>query len=157
MLFAQIVEPSSGDLTWGFVAIAAGLIAVGVVVLFFMLLFGYLRRSREMSHLERVKAFECGQPLEEHDSAAAKFMHNAFWIAFWMVALIPYSAFSAAAATTRGEGLSVPFAVTVWLFAGLASIAAVAGATVLMLASRGEKRGVTFPSAKKSIEKDVYV
>jgi hypothetical protein len=157
MLFAQAAEPSHvASFSWGLFAIAAGLIAVGVVVLFLMLLFGYLRRSREMEHLERVKAFECGQPLDEPDSSAAKFMHNAFWISFWMVALIPYSAFSAAAATTRDGEHSVPLAVTVWLFAGLASIAAVAGATVLMLASRGEKRAAFMPG-KKELVKDAYV
>jgi hypothetical protein len=140
-------------------AAAGGLIAVGLVVFFLVLLFGYLRGSREMAHLERVKSLECGLPLEEPKSSRAKskFMHNAFWISFWMVALVPYTAFSAAAAATSGGERSVPFAVAVWLFAGLASVAAVTGATVLMLASRGEQRLGGVALGKPNVEKDVYV
>jgi hypothetical protein len=153
MLLAQIADTPA----WSIVALAGALVVVGVVVLFMVLLFGYLRRSREMAHLERVKAFECGQPLEEPDSSSAKFMHNAFWISFWLVALVPYSAFSAAAATTDEGETAVPVFVTVWMFAGLAAIAAVAGATVLMIASRGEKRPIGFVKEKAPIAKDVYV
>jgi hypothetical protein len=51
------------------------------------------RFSREKQHTERLKMIEAGFPFEVPDSTQRrqKYMHNAFWISFWMVFLVPGS------------------------------------------------------------------
>lgn len=149
MLLAQAAAPAvSTNFGWLVFASVGGLILVAMVILVLILSFGYARRSREMAHSERLKAFECGQALEEPNSPRAKFVHNAFWISFWLVALVPYAAFSAAASATVGDEHSVAFAIAVWICASLAALGAVAGAVVLMLAARSEQSAIAFTVGK---------
>lgn len=82
-------------------------------------------------------------------------MHNAFWIAFWLIALVPSAAFSAAASATEG-GRTVSFVLAVWFCAGAASIAAAACATVLMLASRRRVEIGTVVSGKGESKEEMY-
>lgn len=58
-------------------------------------------------------------------------MHNAFWISFWMVALVP----SAAATATERRELA-GYITTIWIGASAASAATVVCAAVLMICSR---------------------
>ena len=80
---------------------------------------------------------DTGYPLEEPASTKRQqtYMHNAYWISFWMVFAVPSSAFSAAAAATA-RGQHGGFLLTIWLGAAAASIAAVVCATVVMIYSR---------------------
>lgn len=161
MLFAQsapAVEPN-----WGFAAFAVlgGVGFVAFAALVVILSFRYARRSREMLHEERMMAVKHGQPLEESGSAQSKFMHNAFWISFWLVALVPSAAFSAAASASEGER-PLYFVLAVWIGAAAASIAAVVCATVLMLASRrrsaiGEGAWAKRTPEMGTLEKEMHV
>jgi hypothetical protein len=140
MLLIQSAPAQAATLPTAAVVFAVVTVAVLALILgFFALLFRYLRASREMLHAERLKAIEHGQPLEEGESPQAKFMHNAFWIAFWMVALIPSAAFSSAASVTKPGEQPLSLAITIWVCAGAASIAAVVCATVLIAVSRRSK------------------
>jgi hypothetical protein len=159
MLLAQAAAPSATPNIVVFVLVALGILAcVGVVLVILVLSFRHARRNREMLHEERLMAVKHGHPLEEPNSSYAKFMHNAFWISFWMVALVPPAAFSAAASATESGERPLSFTVVVWLLAGAGSIAAVVCATVLMLASRNRKGiGEVAWGQGKTEEKDLYV
>jgi len=112
--------------------------AVGaLLVLFIVLMLRYLRFTREKLHDERLKMIEAGYPLEEAESTKRRqqYMHNAFWISFWMVALVPSAAFSAAATATDRSKLA-GYIIAIWIGASAASIAAVVCAAVLMVCSR---------------------
>lgn len=62
-------------------------------------------------------------------------MHNAFWISFWMVALVPSATSSAAATATERRELA-GYITTIWIGASAASAATVVCAAVLMICSR---------------------
>lgn len=62
-------------------------------------------------------------------------MHNAFWISFWLVALVPSAASSAAATATERRELA-DYIMTIWIGASAASAAAVVCAAVLVICSR---------------------
>lgn len=118
--------------------IAVGVSLLLVVAAFLVLLFRHLHSVRQLAHLERMRSLEAGFPLEASDDAKmrAKFMHNAFWISFWLVVSVPGAAMSAASAGTAKVNGNVTLLAVIWSGAALASIAAVAGATVLMLNTR---------------------
>jgi hypothetical protein len=81
---------------------------------------------------------ELGQPLNESPAIKSreKYMHNAFWISFWMVIAVPGGSISAAAAAADKTQQQPALAYVIWGIAGATSIAAVGCATVLMLYSR---------------------
>jgi hypothetical protein len=140
MLLAQAAEPSP-SLYWLLTATSAGVALLGVLVFFFVLLFRHLRSVRQLTHLERMRSLEAGFPLEapEEMKIQAKFVHNAFWISFWLVFSVPAAAFSAASAATAKVNASVGLLAVIWIGTAMASIVAVAGATVLMLNTRPRK------------------
>jgi len=70
----------------------------------------------------------------------AKFMHNAFWISFWMVFAVPSAAFSAVSAASRGVSESTVLGVVSWFGAAAASAVALICATVLMVYSRAPSK-----------------
>lgn len=140
MILAQAVAPavSSGPILTIALAIAAGL---GLVVFFLVLLFRHLNSVRQLAHHERMRTLEAGFPLEaaEETKAHAKFMHNAFWISFWLVFSVPAAALSAAStATVKINGSTMLLAV-IWSAAAAASIAAVVCATMLMINTKPRK------------------
>jgi hypothetical protein len=87
-----------------------------------------------------MNAIEAGLPWQEPESVSesaqpgAKFMHNAFWISFWVVVTVPGAAFSAASAVTTDFHIAIGIAA--WGAAALASVAAVVCVTTLMIYSR---------------------
>ena len=83
---------------------------------------------------------EAGYPLEEAESTKRRqqYMHNAFWISFWMVFLVPSAAFSAAAMATDQRELA-GYIIAIWIGASAASIAAVVCAAVSMICSRDSR------------------
>ena len=145
MLFAQEVADApnlSIDYTlWIAILVPAALCAL--LVLFIVLLIRHLRFTREKLHTERLKMIEAGYPLEEAESTKRRqqYMHNAFWISFWMVFLVPSAAFSAAATATDRRELE-GYTIAIWISASAASVAAVVCAAVLMISSRCSREDV---------------
>ena len=126
-----------GSIPWfAWIPILAILCACPIVVLSLR----HARINREMLHTERIHAIDAGLPYAEAESAraGAKFMHNAFWISFWVVVSVPSAAFSAASAGTKYTDQLAIVAV-VWTAAALASVAAVVCVTVLMIYSRSRQ------------------
>lgn len=140
-LFAQQpVQPSS---YMAFVVVVAGLLAslilLGVV-------FGYLgllqaRKARELLHLERIKAFESGILWQEPGSLSqhAKFMHNAFYISFWMVSFGCGGSFTAVGRLSTVAAVPISVLIVAWTAAAATSIAAVTCTTILMIRSKTPK------------------
>jgi hypothetical protein len=143
MLLAQFAAPDTTSF-W-LIGVVLGVALLIGFVFFMVLLFRYLRSSRQLTHTERMRSLEAGFPLEapvapeETESHQAKFMHNAFWISFWLVSSVPAAALSAASAGTKTVDGSIALSIVVWIGAALASVAAVVCATVLMLNSRGHR------------------
>ena len=144
MLFAQESANTFGR-SFSLLPLIALVVAAAVsalLVLFIVLLLRHLRFTREKLHAERLKMIEAGYPLEEAEATKRRqqYMHNAFWISFWMVALVPSAAYSAAAtATDRGE--LAGYMLAIWIGASAASVAAVVCAAVLMICSRCSGEG----------------
>ena len=139
MLFAQESADAFGQ-SFSVIPLIALVIAAAVgalLILFIVLLLRHLRFTREKMHAERLKMIEAGYPLEEAESTKRRqqYMHNAFWISFWMVALVPSAAFSAAATATDRRELA-GYLIAIWISASAASVAAVVCAAVLMICSR---------------------
>jgi hypothetical protein len=114
--------------------------------------FGYLaalqaRKNRELLHLERIKAFESGILWQEPGSSNhhAKFMHNAFYMSFWIVSFGCGGSFAAAGRLSLVEGTPVSVLIIAWLAAAASSIAAVVCATILMIRSKTPKEPVNPP------------
>ena len=119
------------------ISILVPAVSCAFVVSIIVLVLRHLRFTREKVHDERLKMIESGYSLEEPESTKRqqKYMHNAFWISFWMVFLVPSAAFSSAAsATDRVEHLG--YLLAIWIGASVASVAAVVCAVVLMMYSR---------------------
>jgi hypothetical protein len=122
------------------ISILVPAVSCAFVVSIIVLVLRHLRFTREKMHDERLKMIESGYPLEEPESTKRqqKYMHNAFWISFWMVFLVPSAAFSSAAsATDRVEHLG--YLLAIWIGASVASVAAVVCAAVLMMYSRSSR------------------
>jgi hypothetical protein len=129
--------PSSSLLSIGLsFMVCSALVLLAVV--FLVLILRHLRNSRQLRHLEQMRSLELGHPLTPPDPTKLdqKYMHNAFWIAFWLVVAVPSATFSGAASAMVKTGNSSTWGLVIWIAAGLASVAAVICATVLMIHSR---------------------
>ncbi len=139
-LFAfQLPPPDEAEFqTWVFVItiVAIALLFVGYL---FRLISKQVAKSREFSHLERMKALELGQPVgpSEGEKAQNKYLHNAFWISFWVGAGVPIAATSAAS-TIMVQTHIQDFGIilSIWICVAVISVASVACATALMISSR---------------------
>lgn len=137
MLLAQ--APALGTFwNWQLILIATGASLLLLGVLFLVLLFRHLRSVRQLTHLERMRSLEAGFPLEapEETKTHAKYMHNAFWISFWLVFSVPGASLSAASAATNKANGSIALLIIIWGGAAIATIATAVCATVLMLKTR---------------------
>lgn len=139
MLFAQESADAISQ-TFSLVPLVALLVVAvlgALLILVIVLSLRHFRFTREKLHDERLKMIEAGYPLEEAESTKRrqKYMHNAFWISFWMVALVPSAAFSAAATATERSELA-GYIIAIWIGASAASVAAVICAAILMIWSR---------------------
>lgn len=124
--------------TWVFI-VATVAIALLFVGFFFWLIFRQVARSRELSHLERMKALELGQPTEpsEAEKSQNKYLHNAFWICFWIGAGVPIAAASAASSVMIQTNLhEFSIILAIWICVAVISVASVVCATTLMISSR---------------------
>jgi hypothetical protein len=116
---------------------------IAIVLLFaaflFLLIIKQVAKSREFSHLERMKAFELGQNTSpsEVENSQHKYLHNVFWICFWLAAGVPIAATSAASSVmiqTHLQDFGIILAI--WICVAVMSVASVVCATVLMVSSR---------------------
>lgn len=151
-LVGQTAAPSNSAMIWA-TLVAATATSLVISITFLILLFRHLRSVRQLTHLERLRSLEAGFPVEapEETKAHAKFMHNAFWISFWLVVSVPGASFSAcSAASAKLNGASV-LQIVIWSGAAMTSIAAVACATALMIKTRphGTLNSDTFLSKKR--------
>lgn len=154
MVFAQEAAPAVNQFfdSTLLIAIVASVALFVFVLAIIVLALRHQRFARDRLHAERMKMIEAGYPLEEPESTQRrqKYMHNAFWISFWMVFLVPSAAFSAAASVTDRLGQS-GYLVAIWVGASLASVAAVVCAAVLMVSSR--KSGESEEGSKLPVKK----
>lgn len=137
MLIAEIFSPylSSNPVL---MAILTGAIVLLVSLTLLFLLFRFLRTNRELLHAERMKSLENGLSFEAHDEtkARSKYVHNAFWIAFWMGFGLPAAGFSAAYAVTSTYQAGTALSIVAWIGAAVAAMGGVVCATILMISSR---------------------
>ena len=124
---------------WVFIVASAAIAFLLFAVFLFWLIFRQVAKSREMTHLERMKALEVGQPIgpSEAEKCQAKYLHNIFWISFWIGAVVPVAATSAVSSVMVQVGLH-DFAIilTMWICVAIISVASVICATVAMISSR---------------------
>lgn len=137
-MFIAFGAITSFSLFWPAIILVAGAAAVLFVFMITIMLFRQATENRKLLHAERMRSLEAGIPLNppEQINVQAKFMHNAFWISFWIVFGVPSAAFSAASAASHENG-SLGLRIVIWIGSALASIAAVVCATILMIHSRG--------------------
>ena len=142
MLLAQESQLVSGISVLALVGLLAAIGVVLFAIVLLVLLLRHTRANRELLHTERLRSIEAGFPLEPPDPMKIQnaYMHNAFWISFWIVFGVPGAAFSGAVAATKAVGGSLPSVIVIWIGASAASIAAVVTATILMIHSRGCQR-----------------
>lgn len=96
-------------------------------------------KSRELLHLERMKALELGRPTgpTEAEKCQSKYLHNAFWICFWIGAGVPIAATSAATfVMVQGKLEEFFIILAIWICVAVISVASVVCATVLMISCR---------------------
>jgi uncharacterized membrane protein len=121
------------------IGLSAGVVVLTVFVILLWVIVRHLRKSREFSHAERMKALELGQPLSvaEPDRSREKYGHNAFWIAFWLGMGVPSAAVSAASSTTiQGYISNTGLLLAIWIGVAAICVASVVCATVLMVSAR---------------------
>jgi hypothetical protein len=136
-------EPQSfrADLMVVWIILGVGVILLATVLfaVSFWLVLRHLRRNRELLHAERTKALEVGQPADfaHPDRSKERYGHNAFWIAFWVGAILPMAVVgSAASAMAQGQFPDIGFVIVVWISVTLISVAGVVGATIVMVSAR---------------------
>lgn len=139
---------------------AVGLIVGVLLLLVFVILCGmilhHLRRSRECLHAERLRALEVGHSatFAEPEKSREKYLHNAFWIAFWMGAGVPIAVAWAAASVTMQENVRTGVVLTVWISAAVIGVTGVLCATVLMGIARRLDPGEEQTACRKPAEGD---
>lgn len=136
--FQAIPPPEAESSMWLFIIaiVAIALLFVGIL---FWLIFRQVAKSREFSHLERMKALELGQPAgpTEAEKCQDKYLHNVFWISFWIGAGVPIAAASAASSVMIQTHLQdFGIILSIWLCVAIISVASVVCATALMISSR---------------------
>lgn len=137
----------------GWILIVCGVTLLLSFFLVLALLLRHARQQRHLLHLERMRSIEAGYPLQTTDPAEqqTRYLHNAFWIAFWMGFGVPAAAFSAAAATTQEIDEPLGLGIAIWISAAAASVAAVICATILMAAPRITRGSQAAPVPKPSM------
>jgi len=120
------------------------LIAFAAIVLLFIGFVSWLgirqlAKSRDLEHLERIKALEMGKPIgpSEAEKCQIKYLHNVFWICFWIGAGVPLAATSAASSIMIQTNLQeFRIILAIWICVAVISVASVVCATALMISSR---------------------
>ena len=137
-LFAFNLTTDSETPTWILILIILTGAAFFTSFLFW-LIFRQMRKSRELLHLERMKSLEMGRSIgpSEAEKCQSKYLHNVFWICFWIGAVVPIAATSAASSVmiqTKVQEFGIVLAV--WICVAVISIASVVCGTALMISSR---------------------
>src|SRR5580700_1279692 len=97
LFVAEILVPGEDPSGW-LIAMYIGAMVLLFLSFIFWLSMRHAGRCRALSHTERMKALESGQPPgpTESEQRQSKYTHSAFWIAFWIGAVVPIAATSAA-------------------------------------------------------------
>ena len=154
--FQENAHPAIADLPiWVFIVASASIALLLFAIFLFWLIFRQVAKSREMAHLERMKALEVGQPIgpSEAEKCQAKYLHNIFWISFWIGAVVPVAATSAVGSVMVQVGLH-DFAIilAMWICVAIISVASVICGTTAMISSRHwSKRGDKDDSGQQRI------
>jgi formate hydrogenlyase subunit 3/multisubunit Na+/H+ antiporter MnhD subunit len=136
--FQDVPSPEAGFPTW-IIVIAGIAVALMFVGFLFWLIIRQVAKSRELSHLERMKALELGQAIgpSEAEKCQSKYLHNVFWICFWLGAGVPIAATSAASSVMIQTNLhEYSVIVAIWICVAVISVASVVCAAILMISSR---------------------
>jgi hypothetical protein len=139
-LFAfDLALPNEPALPTWVLVMAITAIALLFVICLIWLILRQATKNRELSHLERMKALEMGRPIgpSEAEKCQSKYLHNVFWICFWIGAGVPIAATSAASSVmiqTKPQDFSIILAICICVAA--ISVASVICATVLMISGR---------------------
>ncbi len=133
-LFASLPElPTSAFVI---TLVSVSLLFVGF---FLWLVFRQVAKSRELSHLERMKALELGKSIEPSDAETGrgKYLHNAFWICFWIGAGVPMAATSSASSIMiKTELQEFRTILAIWICVAVISVFSLVCATALMISCR---------------------
>jgi len=126
---ANLVDP---DKILAFIMAGGG----GILLLVTWTIFRAMKmseRSRELQHVERVKAIECGQPWQDPVEPPEPSLGNRFWICFWIMlfgAGIPFSSVPSSLAHMKDVSDSVTLAA--YISAGLAAATASVCSAIIM-------------------------
>lgn len=120
---------------------AAAIVSISLifVLVFVGMILRQAARNREFVHLERMKALEQGQRLEptETENIQSKYLHNIFWIAFWIGAVVPTAATSAASSIMIQTNLNeFRIILAIWICVAVIAVASVSSATSLMISTK---------------------
>jgi hypothetical protein len=136
---AQFVAPSNAEFPIWFPIIAIVAIALLFIGVLAWLGIRQAAKSRDLEHLQRMKALELGRPTgpSETEKCQNKYLHNIFWIAFWIGAGVPIAAASGASSVmiqTHLQDFGIILAM--WICVAVISVASVVCAAVLMISTR---------------------
>lgn len=118
-------------------AILAGVLVFASFL--FWLIFRQTTKNRELLHLERMKSLEMGRSIgpSEAEKCQSKYLHNVFWICFWVGAGVPIAATSAASSVMIQSKLQeFGIILAIWICVAVISITSVVCGTALMISSR---------------------
>jgi uncharacterized membrane protein len=120
--------------------IAISLVLVGLLFVVFVLwlVLRFAAKGRELRHLERMKTLEGGQPIgpSEADKCRSRYLNNVFWVCFWIGAVVPIAATSAASSVMIHTSFYFGIMLAIWICVAVLSIVCVICATTLMIAGR---------------------
>lgn len=138
-LFAYESTHVPGELPTSLMVVA--IVAGGLLFLGFLSWLGVRQaaRSRELSHLEHMKSLELGKSIgpSESEKRQAKYVHNVFWICFWIGAAVPIAVTSSASAVEMHSSIhEFRIILGIWICVAVISVASVICATVLMSSGR---------------------
>jgi len=151
LLALQFSIPEDFDYLIGAFIAAITIVALLFAGFFFWLIMRHAAKGRELTHLEKMKALELGRTTgpSSAERYQNKYLHNIFWICFWIGAVVPLSACSAASSVmVKMELQNFAVILSIWICVAVVSVASVICATVLMISGRNRTSNATLSSSE---------